>query len=178
MYSVVISDNGTIKEVVVCKNEQEAKIVVEERSKIQTVAPVHIDIVKTVSFEDVAEKYDYLFKDRLMNFDELSANLLVEGYTSVEGLDGAYIYTEYLKDKNSLNAFLFTNEEDLDVPLSEDEKKLLALLRENLEMKFFCDYRGGEIEETVFAKSEADALNEVLNSSIQHSEFWCCEISE
>ena len=60
MYSVVISDKGSIEEVIVCQNEQEAKIVVEERSKMQTVVPVHIDIVKTVSFEDVAEKYDYL----------------------------------------------------------------------------------------------------------------------
>jgi len=177
MYSVVISDNGTIEEVVVCKNEQEAKIVVEERSKIQTVAPVHIDIVKTVSFEDVAEKYNYLFKDRLMNFDELSANLLVEGYTSVEGLDGVYTYIkDYLEDKQGLDLFVFGD--DRGVSYSKQEQELLSFLRENLQRKYYCNYRGGETEKTVFAKSEADALSQVLDGSIQHPEFWDCEKSE
>jgi len=177
MYSVVISDKGSIEEVIVCQNEQEAKIVVEERSKMQTVVPVHIDIVKTVSFEDVAEKYDYLFKNRLMNFDELSAILLVEGYTSIEGIDGVYTdIKDYLEDKQELDLFVFGD--DRVVSYSKQEQELLSFLRENLQQKYHCDYRGGEVEETVFAKSEADALSQVLDDSIQHPEFWNCCKSE
>jgi len=163
MYSVVVSDNGIIEEVIICKNEQEVKIVVEDRSETQTSFPIHI--VKTVSFEDVAEKYNYIFKDKPMTFDKVIKNV----YNVFDEKN-----IRNIEDKNEFDCFFLQDRYDTE----HKDLELYDYLKENLQIKFFCSYRGGEIEEIVFAKSESDAFDKVYDVSLHHSDFWTISESE